>query len=273
MIKRSFKEVLLSKSALFLVAAAMTLAFTIQAFAMDIENISIASLSDAFASGQNVSHNIGNGIVVADKYEAEDMDDWGFDLIDEASPSNLIITDITPLEDEPTYNFSIRKLQPEGMIFGAVFRLYRSLDDANYYRDPIYFTLDEEELLYTACPSSGCPSSPDLTRDITAGMAFIEGLPAGNYYLVEIAAPKGYHKLHYPYRIELWEDGRVFYSELMSGDGLNEAIDGDVLVFNYAVMLMPGTGGPGKYLLYILGTGCIMAAIFMALCFKKRGDN
>ncbi len=188
-----------------------------------------------------------------------------------ASPSDLDMDDdILPPDDEQTFNFSIRKLQPDGMIFGAVFRLYRSLDDANYDRNPIYFTLDEEELLYTACPSSGCPSSSDLTRDITAGMAFIEGLPAGSYYLAEIAAPKGYHKLHYPYRVELREDGRVFYSEVMSVDDLNEAIDGDVLVFNYAVMLMPGTGGRGVYLLYTAGTVCIFAALFMALGRRRR---
>ncbi len=127
----------------------------------------------------------------------------------------------------------------------AVFCLYRSHEDAIADEDAIIFSVDASENAYYMCDSSGCPEYDYTDRDIYAGAtgtAHIRNLEPGFYYLKEVAAPKGYQKLPFPYQISLEEDGSVYWREDIAGTTLVGAADGLLTIENRAVQVMPTTG-------------------------------
>ena len=99
----------------------------------------------------------------------------------------------------------------------------------------------------------------ETTTDVDeAGPAYVYGLEAGEYYLVEIKAPDGYNLLSYPVKITLNETSNLPANK--------------VDVANSNQFKLPETGGVGTTIFTISGAGLIAAAIVMLVMKKKREE-
>lgn len=105
------------------------------------------------------------------------------------------------------------------------------------------------------------------------GKIALTGLDSGIYSLEEIEAPKGYNKLTAPITFTITnasdaaKKGTVSYT---SNDGTTAI--GTIKVLNNAGTTLPGTGGIGTTIFYVVGGG-LMAAAAILLITKKRMEN
>lgn len=99
-----------------------------------------------------------------------------------------------------------------------------------------------------------------------SGTFTIVGLDAKEYYLTETVAPAGYNKLEKPIKLVVSRDN-------VTKDGL--VLTNDTLtVTNQSGATLPGTGGIGTTIFYVIG-GLLMAAAAVLFITKKRmnGDK
>ena len=105
------------------------------------------------------------------------------------------------------------------------------------------------------------------------GKIALTGLDSGTYKLEEIEAPKGYNKLTAPITFTITnasdaaKKGTVSYT---SNDGTTAI--GTIKVLNNAGTTLPGTGGIGTTIFYVIGGGLMVAAAIL-LITKKRMEN
>ena len=109
-----------------------------------------------------------------------------------------------------------------------------------------------------------------LTTPDTGKIA-LTGLDSGTYALEEIEAPKGYNKLTAPITFTIkntseTDKGTVSYTS----NGTTAT--GTIEVLNNAGTTLPGTGGIGTTIFYVIGGG-LMAAAAILLITKKRMEN
>lgn len=157
-----------------------------------------------------------------------------------------------------TYEFDVVKTNEEKQLLeGAVFSLYASEEaptpmnlvagSTGVYRLP---TKDDTATVTT----------------FTAGKVTIQGLANGTYYLEEITAPKGYNKLDHRVMIT------INNTDLKATTTENTYTDGGVQVINNAGTTLPGTGGIGTTIFYLIGGGLMVAAAVLLIA-KKRMEN
>lgn len=117
---------------------------------------------------------------------------------------------------------------------------------------------------YTACFTENCTVHTHITEIETdsTGLFTLDGLPSGTYWLTEIKAPKEYTKLKEPIKITISSDGNI------TAEGENVSIsDGMVKVLNKYGTELPGTGGIGFTIAYII---CAIAALALAVLITVR---
>ncbi len=155
-----------------------------------------------------------------------------------------------------TYRLTVVKTNADETkkLKGAIFKL--STDkDGNY---PLKFT--EKNGQYVVDPNSTIETitTPD------GGTFTIAGLDAKEYYLTETVAPAGYNKLADPIKLVVSEDNVTKDGEVLVNDTLT--------VKNQSGTLLPGTGGIGTTIFYVIG-GLLMAAAAVLLITKKRMNS
>lgn len=157
-----------------------------------------------------------------------------------------------------TYEFDVVKTNDENQLLdGAVFSLYASKDETV----PMKLVKNGTDVYRLA-------TKDDITTvtEFTAGKVTIQGLANGNYYLEEITAPKGYNKLDQ--RVKITIDN----ADLKANTTENTYTDGGVKVENKAGTTLPGTGGIGTTIFYLIGGGLMVAAAVLLIA-KKRMEN
>lgn len=155
-----------------------------------------------------------------------------------------------------TYQLTVVKKdadQPK-MLEGAIFKL--STDEAGNH--PLKFT--EKSGQYVVDPSGAIETI--TTTD--SGTFTIVGLDAKEYYLTETVAPAGYNKLADPIKLVVSKDNVKKGNEILPNDTLT--------VTNQSGTLLPGTGGIGTTIFYVIG-GLLMAAAAVLLITKKRMNS
>ncbi len=105
-------------------------------------------------------------------------------------------------------------------------------------------------------------------RTANGGKATFDGLDSGTYYLKETTVPDGYNDLESVVTVVIESDGTVKI------DGQAQ-IDGLVKIENKTGSLLPGTGGIGTTIFYILGGTLVVAAIvlFAVSVFMKENTS
>ena len=157
-----------------------------------------------------------------------------------------------------TYEFDVVKTNEDNQLLdGAVFSLYAS-EEATTPMNLVAVSTGVYRL----------PTKDDTTTvtTFTAGKVTIQGLANGDYYLEEITAPKGYNKLDRRVKIT------ISNADLKANTTENTYTDGGVKVENKAGTTLPGTGGIGTTIFYLIGGGLMVAAAVLLIA-KKRMEN
>lgn len=182
-------------------------------------------------------------------------------------PDGVINTDSGDTSDATTdevpvyvFDVNIKKViaDTDEPLEGAKFVLYKESQGQKLY----YFWNADEKKVEWKDISTSTPEEAAKAGTITSatsnseGTCSFEGIQAGEYKLLEIEAPSGYNLLSDPVTV-------TFTTSSDDPASLSSAV---VEVENSAGALLPGTGGMGTTLFYILGV-CLMAGaavVFMA---------
>lgn len=185
-------------------------------------------------------------------------------------PDNTTIT--TPSEAEtPTYPLQIHKFvkgDAEGYLADAKFRLYRTEDDAKGDQNPIAVTGDNGE--YTVDPTSKNYDMVSVGTAINNKMNLkLNGLAAGEYWLVETDAPAGYNKLTAPIKVTITksEDTEVG-NWTVNKDDVPEG-DKIIDVENSSGTILPETGGMGTVLFTVVAVVMILGVAISFIRSRK----
>lgn len=196
-------------------------------------------------------------------------------------PDNTTTT--TPSEAKtPTYPLQIHKLETSKTneyLAGATFRLYRNETDATNKQNPIAVTGSDGS--YTVDPvQTGDDKQYDMVsvgNELTdhASMNLrLNGLKAGEYWLVETKAPDGYNGVTAPIKITITKSSDTDVNNWTISKG-NDPADTDKIIDieNTTGIILPGTGGMGTVLFTVIGIGLVLiiAASFV-ISRRKRAE-
>lgn len=174
-----------------------------------------------------------------------------------------------------TYKVDANKVDPEGnSLPGAAFELFKHVKDASGN-----LTWESKGIMNATKHEDGTYTITDATK-----MNFEwNGIDDGDYKLVEVVTPAGYNTM-----AELLFTVTATHSETadnpvlitLSGDAFTgDAFTGDVStgvltsqIINHRGTTLPGTGGIGTTIFYVIGGGLMVAAAIL-LITKKRMEN
>lgn len=159
-----------------------------------------------------------------------------------------------------TYEFDLIKYNSAGQLLdGAEFELHDG-DTA------LKFVYDKTTKTYTVSNATGASK----TIAAHGGIVTIKGLKNAKYTLKETKAPKGYNQIKDGVPVDLTQGSiKTTYT---SGTTYNNTTDGGYGVLNNAGTVLPGTGGIGTTIFYLIGGGLMVAAAVLLIA-KKRMEN
>lgn len=158
-----------------------------------------------------------------------------------------------------TYEFDLIKYNSAGQLLdGAEFELHDS-DTA------LKFVYDEATKTYTVSNAAGAST----TIAAHGGKVTIKGLKNAKYTLKETKAPKGYNQIKDGVPVDLTRGS--IKTTYVSGT-YNNTTHGGYGVLNNAGTVLPGTGGIGTTIFYLIGGGLMVAAAVLLIA-KKRMEN
>ncbi len=193
-------------------------------------------------------------------------------------PDNITTT--TPdVVTTPTYPVQIHKLikdQQNSYLAGAIFRLYRSEEDANNNQNAIAVTGSNGT--YTVDPEQvgdnkmyDMESIGDGTTVGTGMNLKLNGLAEGSYWLVETQAPDGYNKLTAPVKITITKSDTTNVDDwtIKQNDGV---VDDKIIdIENTTGTLLPETGGMGTVIFTVIAVVMILGiAVSFVISRRKR---
>lgn len=159
-----------------------------------------------------------------------------------------------------TYEFDLIKYNSAGQLLdGAEFELHDS-DTA------LKFLYDETTKTYTVSNAAGASK----TIAAHGGKVTIKGLKNTTYTLKETKAPKGYNQIKDGVPVDLTQ-GSIKTTYAASGT-YSSTTHGGYGVLNNAGTVLPGTGGIGTTIFYLIGGGLMVAAAVLLIA-KKRMEN
>ncbi len=163
-----------------------------------------------------------------------------------------------------TYSFQLVKIDGSSKkaIDGATFKLY----DASTGGNEILLVKDGD--VYRPATTAEKEASGFTPAVVPAGVATIDGLGNGTYYLEEDAVPSGYNKINERAEVTINGADNTFSAAPVLGES-TASITGGVKVENNQGSVLPETGGVGTTLVYILGVALVLGAAVM-LVSKKR---
>ena len=168
-----------------------------------------------------------------------------------------------------TYEFDVVKTDAAGALLGdetigyAQFKLYAQETGG----EAISLIYDQDKQGYRPTMEDE-PAAKTLVA--TDGQFRVFGLAEGEYWLEEVAAPDGYNLLTDRQKVDLTV-GNVNWND---ADGNNVWADseGGIHIVNQSGVVLPGTGGMGTTIFYVVG-GTLVVAAAVLLITKKRMHN
>lgn len=194
------------------------------------------------------------------------------------APQNTITT--KPSEAKtPTYPLQIHKSikdNKDSYLAGAIFRLYKTEQDAKDDTNPIAVTGSNGS--YTVDPvQAGDNKQYDMESigdgtTVSKGMNLkLNGLAAGDYWLVETKAPDGYSGITAPIKITIIKSNDTDEGKWTIKK--DNVVEGDKIIDieNSAGTILPGTGGMGTILFTVVGVALILVvAASFVISRRKR---
>lgn len=170
-------------------------------------------------------------------------------------------TETTPPDIETVYSAKIVINKVDGTdesikLEGAQFRLFKMVDETK-----LYYAYDGNKVTWV----EDADDATVMTTDENGTTSFI-GLADGDYQLEEIVAPNGYNLLDHT--VSLTIDGK---------DGLDNIVVSQLThtekVLNNKGTQLPGTGGIGTTIFYIVGAGLMIGAAVLLITRKKMSKG
>ena len=170
-----------------------------------------------------------------------------------------------------TYKVDANKVNPEGATLpGAAFELFKHVKDSSGK-----LTWESKGVVNATKNSDGTYTIQDAT---TVTNFEWKGIDDGDYKLVEVVTPAGYNTM-----AELLFTVTATHSETadnpilitLNGDAFSGDISTGILtsqIINNRGTTLPGTGGIGTTIFYVVGGGLMVAAAIL-LITKKRMEN
>ena len=169
---------------------------------------------------------------------------------------------VTKKTTTTSYEFDLLKVDgsDKKLLDGAEFKLYDAANDGNIIK--------VVPVAGGYRVANGNEASATETIAVTGGKVHISGLDKTTYWLEETKAPDGYNMLteRKPVNLTNGSNNTTLTSNIWS-----EA-DHGVAVENNAGAILPGTGGMGTTLFYVIGGGLMVAAVVL-LVTKKRMEH
>lgn len=164
-----------------------------------------------------------------------------------------------------TYQFDLVKYTKvngtKHLLDGAEFKLYEDVDKTT----EVKFVYDRTTKTYRVADSS---EAGNATIKVEDGKVTLTGLKKKTYYLEETKEPQGYNKLNELQTVNLGENGFVPTASVE----VETYTTGGYGVENNAGTVLPGTGGIGTTVFYLIGGGLMVAAAVLLIA-KKRMEN
>ncbi len=125
----------------------------------------------------------------------------------------------------------------------------------------------------TQNPDGSSTTTYDETYDeyIEAGVAKIDGLANGKYYLKEIEAPSGYNKVLTAVEVEI--KGADKFHQFNADKSAVTNLSDVVAVKNLQGVLIPTTGGIGTTIFYVLGSILLVGAGVLLVTRKRMNTS
>lgn len=182
----------------------------------------------------------------------------------------------------PTYPLDINKTntpktgENAKMLAGATFRLYKEKTDADAANDNA-IKVTGSNGSYTVDPTTGATNMDMETIATEVGTGYnlhLNGLAAGDYWLVETDAPDGYNKLAGPVKVTIAQDtstADVKTNWTVSKDDVAET-DKVIDIQNSIGTLLPGTGGLSTMILTVIGIVLILGVAISFIISRRRTE-
>ncbi len=156
---------------------------------------------------------------------------------------------------------------------GAKFKLsanYRA--DLNNDADFIKFVYDPTDTTYgSGTYRKALDSETTAVIEVVSddeGYATFKGLQAGDYYLYETEAPKGFNKLTKPVKISIQPSGLLYYGNIGETPQVVRPHD-PVNIENKTGTVLPSTGGVGTTMMYIVGAMLLIGSGVLLITKKN----
>ena len=193
-------------------------------------------------------------------------------------------TTTTPSEVKtPTYPLQIHKYEKGNAseyLAGATFRLYKTEQETKADQNPIAVTGGNGK--YTVAPVQiGEGKTYDmvsvgtsLTAPNTSMNLKLNGLAAGDYWLVETKAPEGYNGVTAPIKITITKSNDTDVNNwTISKNDVQETEDKIIDIENTTGTILPGTGGMGTVLFTVIGVALVLiVAASFVISRRKRAE-
>lgn len=183
------------------------------------------------------------------------------------SESNLSTTTTYTFEI-PVYKYTGNDEKP---LAGATFSLFTTETEGDAIKLVQKTGTQDYRLLIQG--ESGVTEVTEITTTDT-GEFSIQGLKPGNYWLEEIAAPKGYNKLNKRIKIAVGAHGGIQIDGTYNDDGTvtGGKVETKVKVENKSGTLLPSTGGAGTTMIYLVGALLVLGS-GVVLASKRRSNS
>ncbi len=184
-------------------------------------------------------------------------------------------TETTPVQEKtPTFPLQIKKFADSvEYLEGATFRIYRSEADALGNQKAIAVTGNNGS--YTVNPVQ---TGEDLSYDMVSASAAVgtgfnlklNGLAAGDYWIVETDAPEGYNGVTAPIKVTVTLSANDDVNDwTISKNGTDEP-DKVIDIENSTGSMLPGTGGMGTILFTVIGVALVIAVAGSFVVSRRR---
>ena len=183
------------------------------------------------------------------------------------NPSDTTTT--TPSEAKTnTYPLDINKTKKgsDEKLAGAKFSLYTSVEDAKNGTNPIKVTGNNGN--YVVDPTSSTTEFESVGSIEGKGYNLhVNGLAAGDYWLVETKAPDGFNKLTDPIKVTITKDGDAEWTIKKNDTPETDKI---IDVENSTGSLLPSTGGRGAIAFAVIAAILIFGVAVSFIRDKRK---